>query len=81
MSNRCRIDVESMSNRCRIDPSGGEGKADSRVGSGGSVPNKALTRIVNIRVILGIQRSHCGKKTPKKPAETAREERKVNGGH
>ena len=45
--NRCRIDVESMLNRCRIDPWGGEGEADSRMGSGGSVPNKPLTIIVS----------------------------------
>ena len=37
---RCRINVESMSNRCQIEPWGGEGEADSRVGSGGPVPNK-----------------------------------------
>ena len=29
---------KSMSNRCQIDPWGWEGKANSRVGSGGSVP-------------------------------------------
>ena len=33
--NRCRIDVKSMLKRCEIDPRGGEGEADSRVGSGG----------------------------------------------
>ena len=38
MSNQCRIDVE-------FDPSGGEGEADSRVGSGGPVPNKPLTTV------------------------------------
>ena len=37
------IDVESMLNRCQIDPWGGEGEADSRVGSGGPVPNKPFT--------------------------------------
>ena len=44
--NRCRINVESMLNRCQIDPRGGEGEADSRVGSGGPVPNKPLTSLV-----------------------------------
>ena len=39
MSNRCRIDVESMLNRCQIDAKGGEGEVDSRVGCGGPVPN------------------------------------------
>ena len=34
-----------MSNRCQIDPWGGEGEADSRVGSGGPVPNKPLTTL------------------------------------
>ena len=38
MSNQCRIDVELMPNR----PLRGEGEADSRVGSRGSVPNKPL---------------------------------------
>ena len=32
-----------MSNQCQIDPWGGEGEADSRVGSRGSVPNRPLT--------------------------------------
>ena len=36
---------KSMSNRCQIDPGGGEG-TDSRVRSGGSVPNKPLTNPV-----------------------------------
>ena len=40
---RCRINVESMLNRCQIDPWGGEGDADSRVGSRGLVPNKPFT--------------------------------------
>ena len=39
MSNQCRIDVESMPNR----PRGGEGEANSRVRSRGSVPNIPLT--------------------------------------
>ena len=39
------IDVESMSDRYQIDPRGGEGEADLRVGSGGSVPNKPLTTL------------------------------------
>ena len=39
MSNR-----SSMLNRCQIDPWGGEGEEDSRVGSGGPVPNKPLPR-------------------------------------
>ena len=33
-----------MLNRCQIDPSKGEGEVDSRVGSGGPVLNKPLTR-------------------------------------
>ena len=41
--NRCRINVESMLNRCQIDPWGWESEVDSRVGSGGPVPNKPLT--------------------------------------
>ena len=36
-----------MLNRCQIDPLGGEGEADSRVGSGWSVPNKPLARHVS----------------------------------
>ena len=36
-----------MLNRCQIDPWGGEGEADSRVGSGGPVPNKPLTILVH----------------------------------
>ena len=43
MSNQCQIDVESS----RIDPEGG-GEADSRVGSGGPVPKKPLTRTVRL---------------------------------
>ena len=42
MSNQCRIDVKSMPNRPLTK---GEGEADSRVGSGGAVPNKPLTML------------------------------------
>ena len=38
MSNRCRIDATSI-------PEEGEGETDSRVRSGGSVPNKPLTSL------------------------------------
>ena len=34
-----------MLNRCQVDPWRGEGEADSRVGSGGAVPNKPLTTL------------------------------------
>ena len=46
-----RFDIDSTSIswfalfRCQIDPWGGEDKADSRVGSGGPVPNKPLTAL------------------------------------
>ena len=46
--NRCQINVESMSNQCLIDLRGVEGKADSRVGSRASLPNKPLTTLDNI---------------------------------
>ena len=45
-----------MSNRCQIDPRGGEGEADSRVGSGGPVPNKPLTIIGMQRFLLTVGR-------------------------
>ena len=45
----CRINVESVLNRCQIDPRGGEGEADSRVRSGGSVPNEPLTTAAALR--------------------------------
>ena len=41
-----------MLNRCQIDPWGGEGEADSRVGSAGPVPNKALTSLRGTVVAL-----------------------------
>ena len=57
--NRCRINVESMPKRCQIDPWGGEGEADSRVRSEGSVPKKPLTNsgFLNNSVLQNLQTS------------------------
>ena len=38
-----------MLNRCQLDPWGGEGEADSRVGSRGPVPNKPLTALASAK--------------------------------
>ena len=41
------FDPSSMSNRCQIDPWWGEGEVDSRVGSGGPVPDKPLPMLLD----------------------------------
>ena len=60
MSNRCRIDVESMPNRTLR-----EGEADSRVRSGVSVPNEHLIKVVNEFLQFSGQTGHHFDNTPR----------------
>ena len=62
MKSNQEIDVESMLNWCPIDPWEGEGEADSRVRSGGSVPNNPLA-ILSLRYAIS-RNTFCRETSP-----------------